>query len=161
MLDSEITFKIKVGYIGHFCLRLQLFAFKEFCMETRLSNIFKATNVTNLTKVIQESSYRVLQVTSKQKTLKQHVYFLKAVEFCPTFDIQIDIMFRKKLQDHTFQKIHRNFSKYAKIQINSATHYEITALWKYENLVAPFSKSKLLTFGIFNESNIWAKVYHI
>ena len=28
-------------------------------------------------------------------------------------------------------------------------------------LVAPFSKNKLLTFGIFNESNIWAKVYHI
>ena len=25
-------------------------------------------------------------------------------------------------------------------------------------LVAPFSKNKL-TFGIFNESNIWAKVY--
>ena len=28
-------------------------------------------------------------------------------------------------------------------------------------LAAPFSKSKLLTFGIFNESNIWAKVYHV
>ena len=28
-------------------------------------------------------------------------------------------------------------------------------------LVVPFSKNKLLTFGIFNESNIWAKVYHI
>ena len=28
-------------------------------------------------------------------------------------------------------------------------------------LAAPFSKNKLLTFGIFNESNIWAKVYHI
>ena len=50
-------------------------------METRLSNIFKTTNVTNLTKVIQESSYRVLQVTSKWKTLKQPVYFLKAVEY--------------------------------------------------------------------------------
>ena len=44
-----------------------------------------------MTKVIQESSYRVLQVTSKQKTLKQLVYFLKTVEFCPTFNIQIDI----------------------------------------------------------------------
>ena len=28
-------------------------------------------------------------------------------------------------------------------------------------LGTPFSKNKLLTFGIFNESNIWAKVYHI
>ena len=33
-------------------------------METRLSNIFRTTNVTNLTKVIHESCYRVLQVTS-------------------------------------------------------------------------------------------------
>ena len=60
-------------------------------METRLSNIFKTTNVTKLTKVILESSYRVLQVTSKWKTLKQPVYFLRAVEFWPTFDIQINI----------------------------------------------------------------------
>ena len=74
-------------------------------METRLSNIFKTTNATNLTKVILESSYRVLQVTSKWKTLKQPVYFLKAVELCPTFDIQIDItlaIFPEKLQIHTF-----------------------------------------------------------
>ena len=74
-------------------------------METRLSNIFKTTNVTNLAKVIQESPYRVLQVTSKSKTLKQSAYFLKAVEFCPTFDIQIDIaltIFSGKLQNHTF-----------------------------------------------------------
>ena len=74
-------------------------------METRMSNIFKTTNIKNLTKVIQQNSYRVLQVTSKWKTLKQPVYFLKAVEFWPTFDIQVDItlaIFRKKLQNHTF-----------------------------------------------------------
>ena len=74
-------------------------------METRLSNIFKTTNVTNLTKVIQQDSYRVLQVTFKWKTLKQPVYFLKAVEFCPTFKIQIDLtlaIFRGKLQNRTF-----------------------------------------------------------
>ena len=74
-------------------------------METRLSNIFKTTNVKNLTKVIQQSSYRVLQVTSKWKTLKQPVYFLKVVELWPTFDIQVDItmaVFREKLQKRTF-----------------------------------------------------------
>ena len=74
-------------------------------METRLPNIFKTTNVTNLTKVIQQNSYRVLQVTSKWKTLKQPVYFLKVVEFWPTFGIQVDItlaIFREKLQNHTF-----------------------------------------------------------
>ena len=74
-------------------------------METRLPNIFKTTNVTNLTKLIQKSFFRVLQVTSKTKTLKQPVRFLKAVEFCPIFDIQFDItldIFREKLQNHTF-----------------------------------------------------------
>ena len=74
-------------------------------METRFSNIFKTTKVMNLAKVIQESPSRVLQLTSKSKTLKQSAYFLKAVEFCPTFDIQIDItlaVFREKLQNHTF-----------------------------------------------------------
>ena len=84
MLDSERTFKIKVSLLGQFskfCLRQQLCTFKEFCMKTRLSNIFKTTNVTNLTKVIKQKSYRFLQVTSKWKTLKQPVYFLKAVEF--------------------------------------------------------------------------------
>ena len=55
----------------------------EFCMETRLFNIFKSTNVTKLIKVILESSYRVLQVICKWKTLKQHIYFLKAAEFWP------------------------------------------------------------------------------
>ena len=74
-------------------------------MEKRSSNIFKTTNVTNLNKVILESSYRVLQVTCKLKALKQPVCFLKAFEFCPIFDIQIDItvaIFWEKLQNHTF-----------------------------------------------------------
>ena len=143
-------------------------------METRLSNIFKTTNVTNLNKVIQESSYRVLKVTSKQKTLKQPVYFLKTVEFFSTFNIQIAItlaIFWEKLQNYTFQKTHRSLSKHANIHIliNRASHYEITALQKYEKfeflLATPFFFFffffQLLTFGIFNESNIWAKVYHI
>ena len=74
-------------------------------MESRLSNIFKTTTVTNLTKDILESYYRVLQVTCKWKALKQPVCFLKAVGFCPTFDIQIDTtltIFPGKLQNHTF-----------------------------------------------------------
>ena len=74
-------------------------------METRLSNIFKTANVANLIKVIQQNSYRVLQVTSKWKTLKQPVYFLKAIEFWPTFYIHVDItlaIFWEKLQNHTF-----------------------------------------------------------
>ena len=63
MLDSERTFKIRYGHVGQFPkfrLHQQLLAFKEFCMEKR-SNIFKATNVTKLTKAVLKSSYRVLQ----------------------------------------------------------------------------------------------------
>ena len=74
-------------------------------METTWSYIFKTTNAMNLTKAIQESSSRVLQVMSKKKTQKQPIYYLKAVEFCPTFYIQIDItlaIFREMLQNHTF-----------------------------------------------------------
>ena len=68
----------------------------------RLFNIFKTTNVTNLTKVILESSYyRALQVRSKRKTPKQPTYFLEAVELWPTFDINLAI-FWEKLQNHTF-----------------------------------------------------------
>ena len=54
-----------------------------------------------------------------------------AVEFCPTFDIEIDItlaIFWKKLQNHTFWKAHGILSKYGNIHINRATHYEITAI---------------------------------
>ena len=60
------------------------------------------TSVTNLTKVILESSYRALQIKSKRKTLKQD---FKGVEFCPTFDIQFDTtlaIFSEKLQNHAF-----------------------------------------------------------
>ena len=69
----ERTFKINVTsrrQFFKFSLCQQLFAFKEFCMEKRLSNIFKTTNVTKFTKAILKSSYRVLQVKSKYKTRK-------------------------------------------------------------------------------------------
>ena len=65
MLDSDRTFKINVTQCSKFCLRQQLFAFIEFFMEKRLSNIFKTANVTKLTKIILKSSYRALQVPSK------------------------------------------------------------------------------------------------
>ena len=70
-----------MGQFSKFCLRQQLFTFKNICMEIRLSNTFKTTSVTKLTKVILESSYRVLQATFKWKTPKRTVYFLKVIEF--------------------------------------------------------------------------------
>ena len=74
-------------------------------MEKRLSNIFKTKNATKAIKATLTSSYSVLQVTSKWKIVKQHVYFLRAAEFWPTFYIQISItlaIFWEKLQNYTF-----------------------------------------------------------
>ena len=102
MLDSERTFKIKVKSRR---LHQQLFAFKRFCVETRLSNTSKTLNFAKLNKNILESYYRVLQGISKWKTLKQAVYFLRVVDFWLTFDIHIDItlaIFCQKLQSYTF-----------------------------------------------------------
>ena len=120
------------------------------------------------------SKLKTLRIWPKsfKKTLidfyKLHpVYFLKAVGFCLTFDIQIEkllFIFWEKLQNQTFQKVRRSLSKYAKIHINRATYYEITVLQKYEKFAffgGSFFKKQLLTFEIFNESIIWAKVYHI
>ena len=130
MRDSEQKFQIKVsGQFSKFCLHQQLFTFKEFCMEKRMSNIFKTTNIAKLTKTILKSSCRVLQVTSKWKTLKKTCLFLRAVEFQSTFYIQISInlaIFSKKLQNCTFQKSHRSLSKHANIHINRGSLYEVT-----------------------------------
>ena len=60
-------------------------------MKKRLCNLFKPTSVTKLTKAILKCLHRVLQVTSKSETLKQPVYFLRAVKFWPTFETQISI----------------------------------------------------------------------
>ena len=97
-------------------------------MEKRLPNVFKSTKVTNLSKAILKSPYKV---TSKWKTLKQPVYFSRAVEFWPTFDIQISIalaIFWEKLHNHTFQKAYRSLSKQANFHTNKATHYIIIAV---------------------------------
>ena len=64
MLDSERTIKGKVTLdsFSKFRWRQQLFAAKQFCMEKRLSNILKTTNIMKLTKTILKSSCLVLQV---------------------------------------------------------------------------------------------------
>ena len=137
---------------------------KEFCIETRLSNIFKTATVTKSTKNILESSYRVLEVISKWKTLKQPAYFLKTVEFWPTFDIQFDFQInfgyilgiiakplflerpQKSLKggQHSYQEGHP-------LRNNS-----LSVIWKIcIFLTTLFSKEKLLTFWIFDKSDIW------
>ena len=140
MLNSFRNF----AYVSNY-LHLKSFAWKRDCPISS-----KPHHHEFFTKVIQGSSYSLLKVTSKQKTLKQPVYFLKAVEFCTTFDIQSGITlarFGETLQNHTFQKTHGSLSKHAKIHINRATSQEITALQKYEKFVfllaAPFLKKKI------------------
>ena len=115
-----------------------------------------------ITTAILKRSYRVLQVTLKSKTLKQHIYFLlkQAIEFWATFGIQIVIiwdLFWEKLRNCTFQKAH-SYQYCHPIQNNNSLKNE-TFLACF--LMALFSKQKLITFGIFNESNVRAKVYHI
>ena len=48
------------GKFSKFCLRQQLFAFKRFCIETRLLNISKTTNVIDFIKTILKSPCRFL-----------------------------------------------------------------------------------------------------
>ena len=66
---------------------------KRFSWKRRDCPVSSKMQILRSCKVILENSFRVLKVTSKWKTLKQPVYFLRAVYFWPTFDIQIDITF--------------------------------------------------------------------
>ena len=50
MLDSEILKVRSPLLVFEILLTSQLFVFKEFCMEKRLSNIFKTTNVMKSTR---------------------------------------------------------------------------------------------------------------
>ena len=70
-----------MGQFCKFCLCQQLFAFKRFCMETRLSNILKNTNATKFIKTIPESTYKVVLDTYNLVALTQRVSLLRAVEF--------------------------------------------------------------------------------
>ena len=46
-------------YFSKFCLHQQVFAKKNFCMKTRLCNIFKTTNTMTLINVILENLYNL------------------------------------------------------------------------------------------------------
>ena len=62
-------------------LMQQLFAFKRFCMEMRLSNILKTTNATKFIKNILESTYKVVLGTYNLAAPTRPVVLLRAVEF--------------------------------------------------------------------------------
>ena len=82
--NSENSSKMNmrsVKQFSKFCLRQQLFAFKEFCIKTRLHNISKPTNVTNFTKTILESSYKVLLGSCNLTAPKRLVFLLRVLEF--------------------------------------------------------------------------------
>ena len=74
-------------------LMSQLFGFKRFCMETRLSNILKTKNATKFIKTILESTYKVVLGTYNLAAPTQPAFLLKTVEFKATFDIEIVITF--------------------------------------------------------------------
>ena len=73
-----------MGQFSKFCLCQQLFAFKDFCMETRLRNISKTRNDTDFNKTILESLYKVLLVTCNLTALKRPIFLLTTLEFWGT-----------------------------------------------------------------------------
>ena len=98
-LDSFRNF----AYVSSY-LHLKSFAWKKGKKMKKPGN---STNVMKLTKAILKSSYRVLQVASKWKTLKKTCLFLGAVEFWPAIDIQISItltIFWVKLKTTFFRR---------------------------------------------------------
>ena len=86
MIHCGMAFKTKVASHGTV---FKILLLKKFSMETRLSNIFKFTNVRELIKAILKSSPKLLQVICKWRKIKQPVYFVMVVEFSSTFDIQM------------------------------------------------------------------------
>ena len=70
MLHSERTFKIKVKSdltVSKILLTPPVISLKEFCMEMKLSMIFKTTNVTKLNKAILISSYKFYKLHLNEK----------------------------------------------------------------------------------------------
>ena len=59
--ESLIKIKVRSCWTLFLILLQQLFANNDFCMETRLCNIFKTANAMTLTKTILESPYEQLQ----------------------------------------------------------------------------------------------------
>ena len=69
--------------------------------------------------------------------LKQTTYFLNTIKFWATFDIQIDIIFKKA---------HKGRSKHAYIHINKSTHYIKTDSLKQDTLFFKKKTVKILNF---------------
>ena len=70
-----------VGKFSKFCLRQQLFAFKKFCVETRLRNVSKTKNAADLIKAILKSSFRVLLDTCHLAASTRPFFLLRADRF--------------------------------------------------------------------------------
>ena len=69
-LKSSVKTNVTSGWT--FFVVFLTFVFKEICMETRMCNIFKSTDVMKLTKTILESIYKVLQSWWKRTTNGQY-----------------------------------------------------------------------------------------
>ena len=133
-------------------------------MKKRFSNTFKTTNVTKLTKAILKSFYRVLQITSKWKTrTKTTCQFFKGCWILAYFwqanYHNFGYILGKVAQIHFLKKPTQNTPTFISIEP------PITKLRSFKNIknwcfLAAVS-SLWMTFWILNESNIWAKVYHI
>ena len=95
-------------------------------METRLSNILKATNATKFIKTILESTCKVVLGTYNLAASTRPIFLLRAVEF---WDIDWYNVF------YILKKPHIGLWKHTKNHIHKALHYEKTALLKIANVV--------------------------
>ena len=67
--------KVTLDVFQNFAYDSSFFAFKKFCMETRLYNNFKIKNITMLSKPILKSPYKALSETILFVTLRRPVNF--------------------------------------------------------------------------------------
>ena len=73
--ESSIKIKARSHWALFLILLQQLFANNDFCMETRLCNIFKTANAMTLTKIILESPYNNCKVCVKELSLTTRTVF--------------------------------------------------------------------------------------
>ena len=88
--DPKSTSKINMRSfwtVFQILLMSAVFAFKRFCMETRLSNILKTANATKCRKTILESTYQVVLGAYNLAAPARPIFLLRTVEYWTTFDI--------------------------------------------------------------------------
>ena len=120
-------------------------------METRLLNISRSTNATDLVEPILESSHEVLSLSCIFVILERPDFSLTALEFYATSSFQTLITLLvtcPKLWIYIFSKVHISVSKCAKFQFATIFQWEIKPGWK-------FWKNVFFADVFLQKHNVW------